>query len=91
MPRSVRLGPYGVGVKLRRVLIGGLSLLVAVVLFYAAFVWWTVNGISVIDSPEGEPSDPLNGYGVLALLVVGGLSALVLGVRHLRRIDAASE
>jgi hypothetical protein len=72
-------------VKARRVLIGGSSVLLGVAFLCAAFVWWTVSGISAIDSPDGEPSGPLHGYGVLAAIVVPGLALLFVGIRRLGR------
>ena len=66
-------------------------MLAGVLLLCAAFIWWTVNGITAMDTPDGEPSGPLHGYGVLAVLVVGGLATLLLGVRRLRQDRAPSE
>ena len=49
---------------------------------YLAVVWWSVNGLTAMETAAGRPSGPLNGYGVLAVLAVPGLSLLVVGIRR---------
>jgi hypothetical protein len=53
------------------------------VLACSAFVWWTVNGLTALDTPDDKPSGPLHGYGVTALLLTAALGSLYVGVRRL--------
>lgn len=71
--------------KARRVVAGVLSLVLGVVLLWAAFVWWVVSGISVMDTADGAPAGPLHGYGVLTVLVLGAAGSLFWGIRRLGR------
>jgi hypothetical protein len=49
-----------------------------------------VDGITAIDTPDGEPSDPLHGYGVTAVLVLAGFILPFLGIRRLVRAMSGS-
>ena len=69
---------------------GAGGILLGVLLLASAFVFWTVNGISAIDSPDGEPSGPLQGYGVTAVLVIAGSALVFVGVRRLVRVFSRS-
>ena len=78
--------------KARRVLFRASSVALGVLFLVAAFVWWTVGGISAaMDTPDGERSGPMHGYGVLALLIVSGLALFYVGVRRLGRGRTQSE
>lgn len=64
----------------RQILFRAGSVALGVLFLVAAFVWWTVGGISAaMDTLDGEPSGPLQGYGVLAVLIMAGLALLFLG------------
>jgi len=85
LPRvdRARQTPHLGSVSVRTILIGVGALLLGLLLVWSAFVFWTVNGIAAIDTPDGKPPGPLHGYGVAAILVLAGLSAVVFGVRRI--------
>ena len=58
------------------------AFVLGLVLMWAAFMWWTVNGIAAMDTLDGEPPGPLHGYGVTAILALPGLGLIVFGVRR---------
>jgi hypothetical protein len=51
----------------------------------AAFVFWVTNGIAAMDTVDGEPPGPLNGYGVPAALLITGISLFMAGIHAFRR------
>ena len=72
--------------QVRQVLVRAGSVVLGGLFLVAAFVEWVVGGISAsMDTPDGERTGPLNGYGVMALLAIAGLGLLYLGVRRTRR------
>lgn len=79
LPEPLRLA----SVNMRATLLTASALLLGFLLVYSAFVWWTVSGMGAIDTSDGNPPGPLHGYGVAAILVLAGLSALVFGVRRI--------
>lgn len=58
------------------------AFVLGLMLAWAAFMWWTVNGIAAMDTLDGEPPGPLHGYGVTAILALPGLGLIVFGVRR---------
>lgn len=75
----------------RRLLFRAGSLALGVLFLVAAFLWWTVGGISAaMDTLDGERPGPLHGYGVLAVLIVAALALLFLGMRRLGQVRTHS-
>jgi hypothetical protein len=65
----------------------GLAALFQGLLFgYAGSVWWLVNNIAGIDTADGEPPGPLNGYGVTAVLLLAGIALVLSGLHVMRQV-----
>lgn len=69
-------------VSKRATLLGVGAIGVGLALMYLAVVWWSINGLTAMETADGRPSGPLNGYGVLTVLAVPGLGLLVFGIRR---------
>ena len=67
----------------RAILLGVSAVLLGLLLAFSAFVFWTVNGLTVLDTPDGKPSGPLHGYGVTTILLLAALGSFYFGVRRL--------
>ena len=69
------------------ILLGMAAVAQGLLFAFAASVWWVVAGVGAIDTVDGEPSGPLNGYGVTGVLLVTGIALFVAGVHAFRRVS----
>ena len=68
--------------RMRAILLGVSAVLLGLLLVFSAFVFWTVNGLTVLDTPDGKPSGPLHGYGVTMILLLAALGSFYFGGRR---------
>lgn len=70
-------------VRMRAILLGVSAIVLGLLLVFSAFVFWIVNGLTVLDTPDGKPSGPLHGYGVTTILLLAALGFCYFGGRRL--------
>jgi predicted transporter len=75
----------------RAILLGVSALLLGLLLVFSAFVFWTVNGLTVLDTPDGKPSGPLHGYGVTTILLLAAFGSFYFGGRRLTTARSRSD
>jgi len=63
--------------------LGVSAVLPGLLLVLSACVFWSVNGLTVLDTPDGKPSGPLHGYGVTTILLLAALGSFYFGGRRL--------